>query len=100
MTEHDPLDLRSSQAREAERRHEAAVDKRVTAEDWAWLLASKRGRRIVNDLLDVCGVDRPSYTGTAETYLREGRRSIGLHVQQQARSMAPDHYIDLLKDNL
>lgn len=100
MTEHDPLDLRSSQAREAERRHEAAVDKRVTAEDWAWLLASKRGRRIVNDLLDVCGVDRLSYTGTAETYFREGRRSIGLHVQQQARSMAPDHYIDLLKDNL
>jgi hypothetical protein len=100
MTEHDPLDIRSSQAREAERRHEAAVDKRDTVEDWAWMLASKRGRRIVNDLLDVCGVDRPSYTGTAETYFREGRRSIGLHIQQQARSMAPDHYIDLLKDNL
>ena len=98
MLEHDPLDIRSSQQREADRRHETAVDKRVTAEDWAWLLGSKRGRRIMADLLDICGVDRPSYTGTAETYFREGRRSIGLHIQQQARTLAPDHYIELLKD--
>jgi hypothetical protein len=97
---HDPFDVRSAQARDADRRHEMAIDRRVTAEDWIWLLNSKRGRRIVTDLLDVCGIDRPSYTGSAETYYREGRRSVGLHITQQARQHAPSHYLEMIKEAL
>jgi hypothetical protein len=97
---HDPFDIRSAQAREADRRHEGAVERRVSVEDWVWLLSNKRGRRIVAELLELSGVDRLSYTGSAETYFREGRRSIGLHIQQQARQHAPDHYAELMKESL
>lgn len=97
---HDPFDVRSAQARDADRRHEMAIDRRVTAEDWSWLLGNKRGRRIILDLLDVCGVDRPSYTGSAETYYREGRRSVGLHIIQQARQHAPALYLTTLQEAL
>jgi hypothetical protein len=97
---HDPFDVRSAQARDADRRHEMAIDRRVTSEDWIWLLRDQRGRRIMTDLLGVCGVDRPSYTGSAETYYREGRRSVGLHIQQQARQHAPAHYLELIKEAL
>jgi hypothetical protein len=98
MLDADPFDIRSAQQREADRRHEAAVDRRVTTEDWLWLLNSKRGRRILVDLLEVTGVNRTSYTGNSETFFREGRRSVGLHILQQAQTHAPEQYLELIKE--
>lgn len=98
MLDFDPFDVRTAQQRDADRRHEAAVDKRVEAEDWAWLLGNKRGRRIVRELLEYCGVDRVSYTGNSETFFREGQRSVGLRLITAMQTHAPEHYLELLKD--
>jgi len=98
MTDFDPFDLRTAQQRDADRRHEAALDKRVEAEDWVWILGNPRGRRIMNALLDYCGVYRSSYTGNSETFFREGSRNVGLKILSQIQTNAPEHYIMMLKE--
>jgi hypothetical protein len=97
MTDFDPFDIQTAQARENDRRHTAAMERRAEAEDWSWLLASKRGRRIVRELLDVAGVARSSFTGSSETFYREGQRAIGLHILRQAWTHAREEVPNLLR---
>jgi hypothetical protein len=40
MTDFDPFDIQTAQARENDRRHTAAMERRAEAEDWTWFLAS------------------------------------------------------------
>jgi len=98
MTDFDPFDIASQQARENDRRHVAAIDRKAEAEDWSWLMASKRGRKIVRELLDHCGVARSSFTGSSETFFREGQRAVGLYVMRQAWTHAPANCMEMLKD--
>jgi len=46
------------------------------------LLGTQEGRRVLNDILEACGVYRPSHVRgeTHETARREGRREIGLMI--------------------
>ena len=47
--------------------------------DWSWLLADRRGRRILWGLMADAGLFRVSHTGEAlATAFNEGRRAIGL----------------------
>lgn len=51
------------------------------ANDWEWLLADERGRRIVLNLLSAAGVYRTSFdTNALKMAFMEGRRNFGLYI--------------------
>jgi hypothetical protein len=52
----------------------------------------------VRELLDHCGVARSSFTGSSETFFREGQRAVGLYVMRQAWTHAPANCMEMLKD--
>jgi len=94
----DPFDLRGMQQAEADNQHEAALRRRQTAENWIWLMSSKRGRAIVRDLMTFCGVYKSSFTGNSETYFREGQRNVGLYLLSVVQEHAPEHYVEMVKE--
>jgi hypothetical protein len=94
----DPFDIREQQRADADARHEASLERRNTAENWAWLMSSKRGRALMRDMLHFCGVYRSSFTGNSETYFREGQRNVGMYLLSQAQEHAPDFYIEMIKE--
>jgi hypothetical protein len=51
----------------------------------------------VKELLDVSGVARSSFTGSSETFYREGQRAIGLHILRQAWTYAREEVPNLLR---
>jgi hypothetical protein len=95
----DPFDIREQQRADADARHEASLERRNTAENWAWLMSSKRGRALMRDVLTFCGVYRSSFTGNSETYFREGQRNVGLYFLSQIQEHAPEHYIEMIKES-
>ena len=98
MIDFDPFDIASQQGRDNDKRHVAAIDRKAEADDWAWLMTSKRGRKIVRELLTYCGVTRSSFTGSSETFFREGQRAVGLYVMRQAWTHAPASCLEMMKD--
>ena len=94
----DPFDIGQMQAIEAENQHEAALERRKVADNWAWLMSNKRGRAIVRDLMTFCGVYRASFTGNSETYFREGQRNVGLYMLALVQEHAPQQYVEMVKE--
>lgn len=47
---------------------------------WGAMLNSPAGRLVVWAILEKCHVFQTSYTGGADTYFREGERSVGLRL--------------------
>lgn len=64
---------------------EQRVQERIDAElraAWGFMLNDPRGQRVVWSILEKCHVFHSTYTGNAETYFREGERSVGLKMLQ------------------
>lgn len=84
-----------------QRAAEAAVTARQQQqdkEDFLELMSTKAGRRFIKALLVDCGVFRSSYTGSAETYFREGRRDVGLRVLARINEWCPQLYATLMQE--
>jgi len=94
----DPCDIRAQEDAACEAREREALAAQVAEEDVKWLMSSKRGRRIVWQLLDTTGVFRLSYTGTVETYFREGARNVGLALLAQIHDACPGSYATMVKE--
>lgn len=55
-------------------------------------------RRLLYRIFEECGVLAASYTGNAETNLREGKRAIGLWLLQLVNAHEPHAFYDLLAE--
>lgn len=65
--------------------------------DIKWLMSSPRGRRLAWWLLDKAGVNRTSYSNSGSAMaFNEGQRNMGLMVQADIVSMAPERYMEML----
>ena len=62
------------------------------ANDWKWQMSTKQGRRVVWRLLGEAGVFRSSFTGNSETFFREGKRALGLHMLEQIQTHCADTF--------
>lgn len=70
------------------------------AGDLRWLMGSKRGRRIVQRLLDWAGVYRSSWSPNAlEMAHNEGHRNYGCRMLATVTANCPDLYVLLLKEH-
>lgn len=98
MSKHEPFDLVGNEAAQAQRDKQQRTDAYLVNEDMKWLMASKRGRRIMWRILDRAGVHRTSFTGNSETFFREGMRNVGLMLLAQITDVSPESYVLMLTE--
>lgn len=74
-----------------------------TREQDADLLAVMRtphGRRFVLRVVEeIAGVMSDTFTGSSETFWREGKRSVGITVMQEAQRVAPQEFLGALNES-
>lgn len=94
----NPTDIAGEQRdREAiEQKRKLAREQEVA--DLRWLLDQPQGRRFMWRLLSTCGVYRTSFTGNSETFLREGRRQVGLEFMADIHEHCPERYVEMLRE--
>ena len=74
------------------------VARQVQITDIKWLMSHKQGRRIVSRLMGETGVYQTSFTGSSETFYREGRRAIGLLITDEVTRHAWSDYLQMLTE--
>lgn len=92
MNRSDPTDIRSREKQEAIRKEAARKTAEQEAEDFKWIMADKRGRRVVWGLLERSGLYKSSFTGNSETFFREGARNVGLQYMALIHEHCPEKY--------
>lgn len=69
--------------------------------DIAWLMDDPRGRRVVWDLLDKCGVFATSFTTNGSMVMfKEGRRDVGLRLMHDIEAYAPETFMKMWNENV
>jgi len=100
MNERDPTDLDAIEQSENDKNRTAQAIARSEAEDLKWLMANRRGRRIVWKLMSNAGVYKPSFNTNAMTMsFLEGVRSLGTKLLDQVMNECPDMYFEMVKEN-
>ena len=92
--DYDPLsgDIESDLTKEQKNKRSKEI------EDLRYVLNDKRGRRVINRLLEKTGVYRNPFTGNSETYFRCGEMNIGQFIIAEVQAVSPDRYTNLLKE--
>jgi hypothetical protein len=67
--------------------------------DVKFLLSNIQGRRFLWKYLSKCGVYRTSFTGSSETFFKEGQRNVGLWILDDITRANPDAYLLMIKEN-
>lgn len=94
----DPTDIRR-QEEEAERdARQASIQRAQEVEDFKHVVGSVEGRRFLWRLLEKTGVYRSSFTGSSETFFREGQRNVGLFLIGEIHEICPEVYTTMLKE--
>ena len=82
---------------------DAAIEAEMEAlltRDWANLLATREGRRIVWAKLERCGVFQTSFTSNGSMVMfREGRRDVGLQLLADIQAVAPEAFLTMWREN-
>ncbi len=71
------------------------------ADDLAWLMSDKRGRRLLCGLIGECGIYHGSFApgmDTHETVFREGVRSVGLKWMERIADHCPDRVSEMHRE--
>ena len=96
MDENTPESSNANQRQKAIKRRA-----REEAEDFKWLLSSRRGRRIVWRFLDRAGVFRLSFNTNSMTMaFNEGNRNEGLRILAQIHTLCPELYPVMVKEQI
>lgn len=98
MSDFDPTDVKAHEKATQDLQDRDRLTQRRDADDFKWLMADPRGRRIVWKLLELTGVYRSSFTGNSETFFREGERNIGLKLIDKIHTNCPEKYAIMTKE--
>lgn len=91
------MDLDEQQQAAADAQAEA---RRLEIEDIQWLMADKRGRRIMWRLLAEAGIYRTSFNNSGSvTAFNEGKRQIGLVLIAEINDHAANQFLVMLKEH-
>ena len=63
---------------------------------WALVMNLKEGRRVIRNILSMCGLYRSSFTGNSETFKLEGQRNIGLTIKRELENFDLENLLHLL----
>ena len=99
MSNYDPLDLRSQEKTEADKKLREKLVRENEEVDLKWLMSNKRGRRIIWRLLDQAGVFRLSFnTNSMQMAFAEGNRNFGNRMLAMIHSLCPELYPQMVKE--
>lgn len=98
MVEHDPTDIVGQEKARATQHTLDNAQASVEAADFKWVMSNPRGRRFIWRLLSLAGVFRSSFTGSSETFFREGERNMGLRVLAMIHEHTPGAYSEMLEE--
>ena len=99
MSTYDPTDIDRQLQDDAERKARKQLDRDAEAEDFKWLMGSKRGRRIAWRLLEDSGVFRLSFsTDPLQMAFNEGNRNFGNRVLALVHAHCPEKYPMMIKE--
>lgn len=89
----DPVQVRKRQTK-AQRAAEQGLD------DWRWLLADRRGRRIVWAMLEEAGIFRSAFDPDRPqvTAFNEGQRNAGLRILNAVMQADPDAFVTMQRE--
>jgi hypothetical protein len=74
--------------------------KKIEEDDFRWLMADKRGRRIMWRLLEKTRVYQSSFTGNSQTFFHEGTRNVGLMLISDIQKHCPEQFVVMLKEHM
>jgi hypothetical protein len=95
----DPLDLRAQEQVAAERSRVEKLATAVEASDLKWLMANRRGRRIVRRQLDWSSLYMPIFDSDEKRmYLNEGIRQVGLRWYALLMEHCPQQYLSMMTE--
>mgnify|MGYP001099125650 CR=1 FL=1 len=64
------------------------------------LMDSPAFRRYAKRYLNTCSVFKTTFTGTSETFFREGQRAIGTTILAEIMSACPERFAELMAERL
>jgi hypothetical protein len=67
--------------------------------DLYFVLQTEQGRRYLYDLMDFCGLHRPSMTGNSQTFFNEGMRNVALKLFADIGKADPNAYIKMMSEH-
>jgi hypothetical protein len=74
-------------------------ERRQQLEDVRWILSTKSGRRFFWRYIGDCGVFRSSFTGSSDTFFKEGMRIVGLNLLSDINDADPKAYALMMSEN-
>ena len=88
----------------AEKQRKAGENQKIKdereRESYKYVMADKRGREFVFNLLKACNVFQAQFdTNHAIMSFKEGKRNVGLEIIARSNKHTPNSYIKLLKEN-
>jgi hypothetical protein len=100
MNHFDPTDVSRVERAAEESADKQRRDEQIWQGDLKWLMADRRGRRIVSRLLDRAGMQRSSFdTNNASMSFKEGLRWFGIWLKEEIEKHCFDRFIELLKES-
>lgn len=66
--------------------------------DIAWVLSTPQGRRFLWRYLETCHIFSTSFTGSSETFFKEGERNIGLKLLADITECNAESYLLMMKE--
>jgi hypothetical protein len=87
--------LIDEQTEEQERQRKVELEFKQLIRDYQTTFSTVHGARVLEDLLKQCRVFHLSFTGNSNTFLYEGKRSIGLYVLTMIDRLSLDGLIEL-----
>ena len=99
MSSFDPFDLRGQEQAKADAAKREHLTRINEADDFKWLMGSKRGRRIVWRQLDTAGIFRSSFnTNAMQMAFAEGGRNFGNRTLAMIHSLCPELYPVMVRE--
>jgi hypothetical protein len=92
--------MRQSEADKTAERKRAERIEQAEAKDVADLMDLPAFRRYVKRYLATCNVFKTTFTGSSETFFREGQRSIGTTMFGEVMTACPKRFHELMAEPL
>jgi hypothetical protein len=83
--------------REKKLERKARLAKRQLAADLQDTFGNAAGRRVLYEVLSLCGIYSDSFTGNSTTFYKEGKRAVGLQILEM---VGIEVYLKTLRENM
>lgn len=93
------MSVAGSKSAQRELRDHKNLQERQRKSDLGWVMSTPQGRRFIFDLIERrCGVFSASYTGNSETYLKEGKRLVGIDLMEEVQQEFSNEYVQMTSE--